>query len=242
MKSISLLLDDIAFIRSGLNDDQFDPVRFGIQAETAGVNGLACTYAGSPKGISERDLKLLNEVKQTFFNMRIPVNSESTRLALSIMPDMVTFVDVKSSDPRKVIPLNPNQIQSEIEHIVPDLQANNISVSILITPDIDTLKAISKLPIDYVEIDVSEYTSAADVNEEIVALDKIKSASMAVGKWGMGINCIGNIGYYHIPALAHIPNLEDIILGTKFMQRALLVGLDRAVTEAIQLMRFREID
>ena len=242
MKRLNLMLDDIAFIRSGLGDNQFDPVRFGIQAETAGVNGFTCTYSGSPKGITERDIKLLKDLKQTFFNLHIPVNSDALRIALSIIPDMVTFIEIQSNDPRKILPLDPNLNQSEIEKIVPDLQANNISVSILIKPEIDILKAISKLPVDYIEIDVSEYTEAPDINEELVALDKIKSASLAVSKWGMGVNCIGNIGFNHIPVLAQTPNLEDITLGSQFIHRALLVGLEKTVIEAAQLMRYREIE
>ena len=242
MKRLSVLLDDLAVIRSALSDDKIDPVRFGVIAETAGANGLVCTIMGKGKGVVERDLKMLKAIKQSYFNLRMPIDNEAMRLALAILPDMVTFVDIATGESHKVGPVEPGSHQAEIESMLPNLQANNITVSVLLKPDIESLKAISKLSVDYVEIDVSEYTGASDINDEIVALDRIKSAALAVGKWGMGVNCSGNIGYEDLDGLAQTPNLEDITIGTSLIRRALYVGIDQAVGEALQLMRHREID
>jgi pyridoxine 5-phosphate synthase len=242
MKRLSVLLDDIAFIRSALNDDHFDPVRFAILSENSGANGIVFTFSGNDNGIRERDLRLAKEMLGSFFNLRIPMKESAVKMALSLIPDMVTFVDVHANEPRRTFTVDPVEHQQEIQQILPDLQANNISVSLLIKPELDTLKAMSKLAIDYVEIDTSEYTRAHDINDEIVALDKIKSAALAVSKWGMGVNCSGNISYQDIAGLAQTPNLEDITLGTHFINRALQVGIDRAVSEAIQLINYREIE
>ncbi|MBN2365652.1 MAG: hypothetical protein EH225_06665 [Calditrichaeota bacterium] len=242
MKRLSILLDDLAIIRSVMNDDGIDPVRFGILAETAGANGLVCTFSGSQKGIQEKDLRLLKDMNRSFFNLRIPIQADIMRLSLSLKPDMVTFLDVSPGVAGKIEPLNPNSIQEEMEQMVPNFQANDIAVSILVRPEIDSLRAISKLSVDYVELDVREFTSASDINEEIVALDKIKSAALAVGKWGIGVNCSGNIGFDDISALAQSPNLEDIIVGSGFIQRSLFVGITQTVKEALELIRYREVD
>lgn len=242
MKRLSLLLDDIAFIRSSLSDDNYDPVRFAILAESAGANGIVFTYTGNESGIRERDLRLSKEMLKSFFNLRVPIKESPIKMALTLIPDMVTFVDVHPNEPRRVFPVDPEEHQQEIHQILPDLQANNISVSVLIKPEIDILKSISKLPIDYIEMDTFSYTNAPDINEEIVALDKIKSAALAVGKWGMGVNCSGNINYDDISALAQTPNLEDITLGNHFIQRSMQVGIEKAVSEALQLLHYREID
>ena len=242
MKRLSVLLDDLAFIRSALSDNRIDPVRFALLAESAGANGLVCTFSGSNKGILERDLRLIKELHKSFFNLRIPVHNDMMRLALSVIPDMVTFVDVKSGDSRKVSAIDPATHQAIIEEMLPNLQASNIGVSVLVKPEFDFLKAVSKLSVDYVEIDVSEYTSAPDINEEIVALDKIKSAALAVGKWGMGVNCSGNISFEDIHALAQTPNLEDITLGSELIFRSLNRGIERTIREGLELIRFREVD
>jgi len=242
MKRLSILLDDLALIRSMYAEGIIDPVRFGILAESAGANGLVCTFSGSPRGILEKDLRILKEMNRSFLNVRIPLQNDAMRLALSVAPDMVTFVDVKPNDPRKVTPLDLSTSPGEIDEIIPNLQSNNIAVSVLVRPEIDFLKAISKLSIDYVEIDTAEFTSAPDINDEIVALDRIKSAALAVGKWGIGVNCSGNISLEDLAALSQVPNLEDIILGSQFIQRTFYVGIDRAVREALEIIRSRELE
>lgn len=242
MKRLSVMLDDLALIRLVLADEKIDPVRFGVLAETAGANGLVCTLAGKGRGVEERDLKMIKAIKHSYFNLRMPIDNDAMRLALAILPDMVTFVEIASGDSRKVDTINPAMHHADIETMLPNLQANNIAVAVLLKPDIESLKAISKLSVDYVELDAREYTQANDINDEIVALDKIKSAALAVGKWGMGVNCSGNIGYEDIDGLAQIPNLEDISIGTPLIHRALFVGIERAVGEALQLLRHREID
>lgn len=242
MKRLSVLLDDIAFIRSALNNDNFDPVRFAILSENSGANGIVYTFTGNENGIREKDLRLSKEMLKSFFNLRIPLKESAVKLALSLIPDMVTFVDIHANEPRRTFAVDPVERQQEIQQILPDLQANSISISLLIKPELDTLKAISKLAIDYVEIDTSDYTQAHDINEEIVALDKIKSAALAVNKWGMGINCSGDISYQDIAGLAQTPNLEDITLGTHYINRALQVGTDRAVAEAMGLIHYPELD
>ncbi len=242
MKRLSVLLDDLAIIRSTFTEMKLDPVRFGVLAETAGASGLVCTFSGSTKGLLERDLRLIKEIRKSFFNLRIPVHNDAMRLALSLSPDMVTFVEVKSNDPRHVTAIDFGVHGTVIEEMIPNLQANNIATSVLVRPEIDYLKGVSKLPVDYVEIDVSDYTSAPDVNEEIVELDKIKSAALALGKWGMGVNCSGGIGFEDIHALAQTPNLEDITMGSEFIHRALLIGVEKTIKEALELIRFREVD
>ncbi len=242
MKRLSLLLDEVAFIRSALKNKDFDPVQFGILAETSGANGLVCTYFGKSNGITERDLRLLKEIRKTFFSIRIPVQEDALRLVLSLSPDMVTFVEVTPTHPFSVQPIDTTLHLDTIQQMLPDLQANNIPVSVLIEPEINILKNVNKLEMDYVEIDVTGYTEAENINDELLFLDKIKSATIAAVKLGMGVNCSGNISFEHISELAKIPNLEDIIIGGQIVQRSIYVGVEKAVSEALQLIRHREID
>jgi len=242
MKRLSLLLDDIAVMRSAFNDATFDPVRFSVISEIEGANGLVYTFRESNQSLCERDARSIKEVRKTFFNLRIPVEDRSLHLALSLMPDMVTLVDLKSAELKTATPIDVSLHLEEIENMLSDFQANHISVSVLIQPQINILKNISKLSVDYVELDVTEFTAAQDINEEMLALDKIKSAAVAAGKLGLGVNCSGGIGYEHLSTLVQIPNMEDIVVGRPLIQRALWLGIGRAVKDALDLIRHREID
>lgn len=242
MKRLCVQLDDVAFMRSALQSNSYDPVQFGILAENFGAHGLGCTFISDSKGVSERDVRILKETRKSFLNVKVPVHQEAVRVVLSAMPDMVTFVDAKLSEPGNIQPIDETVHLVSIEEMLPDLQANNISVAVFIQPEISILRTLSKYSVDYVELDASRYTGAEDINEEMLNLDKIKSAAIAAGKLGLGVNCSGGINYAHIAPLAQIPNMEDIIIGGHLIRNALFKGIEKAVDEAIQLIRYREYD
>ncbi len=236
MSRVNVLLDDVAALREVLKNDKFDPVQVAVLAEAAGANGITCTFSSEKSPIRERDVKLLKEIRQTFLNVRIPVDEQIVRKVLSIAPDMVTFVRVEAVGGH-VLPVDLQLHLEMIEEFVPDLQANDISVAILIPPQISGLKTLSKMSVDYVELSALEFTQAADTNEELMALDKLQSAAVGGTKLGFGINCSGGIGFEHLEPLARISAIEDIIIGTAFYQRALLVGVEKAVQEALTAVR-----
>ncbi|MFZ0390983.1 MAG: pyridoxine 5'-phosphate synthase [Calditrichia bacterium] len=243
MKRLSILLDDIAMIRNVIGLSEPDPVQVAVLAEAAGVQGLACTFRGGTNtGITERDLKLLKDIRKSFLNLYIPAQDEPIHQAMSLSPDMVTFIHEGTGQKGRIQPVSPENELERVEQMLPDFRANRISVAIRIEPEINLMKSLSRMPIDYVELDVSTFTAAADINEEIVALDHIKSSAMAAAKLGFGVNCGGGIRYEHIPQLGRIPQLEDVILGRQFLQRAFLVGVDRAVNEALQLLRQHKLE
>ncbi|RMF61935.1 MAG: hypothetical protein D6748_00580 [Calditrichaeota bacterium] len=238
MKRLTVSVDDIAFLRYVFNDHDFDPTQFAILCEVAGASGISATFPAKSSGVSERDIKLLKQLHKTFFNLHLPLNPESLKIALTLSPDMVTFVDLQPGDPVKLAPLPAYQIEESLSSSLPDFHANGISVAVYCEPEISILKTLSKLEIDYVEFDCTGYTRASDSNEELVGLDKLNSATMAAAKLGFGINCFGNIDYYHLSSLAAIPRLEDICMGEALLKRSFLVGVNQAIAEAKQEILF----
>ena len=242
MKRLSIRLDDVPYIRSTLQDDRFDPVQMAVLAEIAGANGIVGTFTGNKNSLTERDVRLLKNVRKTFFNLRIPLDEEAIRVALDTVPDMVTFVQVPPNNPLRAEPLDISLVLEDIDQFLPDLQANGISIAVLVAPEISSLRSLTKIAVDYVEFNITAYTGAQDVNEELVALDKIKSATIAAVKLGLGVNCSGGIRLEHLPPLARIPSLEDIVVGTSFLQSAMLRGVEKTVQEFLQHIRAAEVE
>ena len=232
MKRLTVALDDIARIQEIFGNDALDPVRYGILCETYGADGLSVTLTHSARGIPEKDIRLLKDLRRSYLNLHIPFHAELFKPALSIAPDMVTFVETPHNQPDKLLPLSPSVLNETLGEVLPNFQSNNISVAVLISPDINVLKSLSKLEIDYVELDCTEYTHATNTNDELVALDNLKTAAMGAAKLGLGINCYGGIGYQHLADLRQLPHLEDVTIGQSLIQRAFLMGLEKAIQEA----------
>ena len=237
MKRLTVMLNEIATLRDLYPESAFDPVQFGLLCEVAGATGLSLTLSGKNRGIQERDVRLLQEIHKTFLNLHVPIESAAVKQVLTLRPSMVTFVLTDERHPARNLPVGQSDYMEGIAEYLPDLQANNISTALYISPEINLLKALSKLKIDYVELDCSEFTGAADSNEQLVGLDRLQSAALAAGKLGFGVNCLGGIGYPHLPELLRIPHVEDITLGLQLIQRAFIVGIKEAVSEGLQALR-----
>ena len=155
-------------------------------------------------------------------------------MALSHKPEMVTFVNIEKNNPNLFMPMSSEDLYQGMPDILPDFQASNISVAAFVSPNIDILKQLSKIQIDYVEFDCTQLTNANDTNEELLETDNLKTAILGAAKLGLGINCSGGINYSHLPILAGLPQLEDITMGLSILKRSIAVGIDKAVREALQ--------
>lgn len=232
-RRLTVDVDDVARLRSFFKDQAFDPVQFAVLCEYAGAHGIMASLLPGGGGLQQRDVELIKQVHQSFFNLHLPLDNEHCKLALSLKPDMVTFVQTSKAHPAPA-PLEPEFILTALPEVLPNFQANNIAVAVYISPSIATLKELTKVHIDYVEFDCNGLALAADTNEELVALDTLRSAVFAAAKLGLGVNVFGAIEYEHLPALAAIGQLEDVTMGRSLLRRALQVGIDRAVQEALR--------
>ncbi|HQV33835.1 MAG TPA: pyridoxine 5'-phosphate synthase [Calditrichia bacterium] len=240
MKKLIVSVDDIATLRYSLNDSDIDPVQFAVLAEVAGANGIMATLTENKSGIQERDASLIKKLSKSFFNLHIPADTQFIKQALAIKPDMVTFVEITRAENVRLAPLSASNITDVLGGVLSDFHASNISVATLCYPEIAVLKQLSRVQIDCVAFDCSEYTQAQDSNEELVALDKLRSTTLGAAKLGIGVNYYGGLDYGHLSSLARIPRVEDLTLGLNLIKRALLVGVERAVLEARQLIMVQE--
>lgn len=236
MSRLALNVDPIALIRNILGGNTPDPVQSCILAEIGGVESIVCYLRNDLKTINERDLQILREVSKTHFNVRCDVNDQIIKKLLKTKPDMVTFVD---NNPTSII--NPNFLIVEehfdsLKDYIADLRANNIASSILIDPTIENVKNAGKLELDYVEFDVTKYTFAENLDEELSELENINILSNAANKLGMGVNASGLIDAGNLIDISKIQSIEDIIIGQSILDKALAVGFENAVRDFISLM------
>lgn len=238
MKRLIVAVDDIAVMRYLMKDSDIDPVQVAVLAETAGAAGITALLADSERGVQERDAALIKKLSKTFVNLHIPADPRLVKQALNIKPDMVTFVEVGRGEPPLMLPVSASGLEDVLGPYLADFHANGISVGVFAEPEIGVLKALSRVQVDYVEFDARGYTEAADSNDELVGLDRLSSAALGAVKLGLGVNCYGGIDFEHLPSLAQVPRLEDIGMGMSLAKRALLVGVDRAVREARELILF----
>ena len=62
-------------------------------------------------------------------------------------------------------------------------------------------------------------------------------AARAGAKLGLGVAAGHGLNYENVEAIARIPEIDELNIGHAIVARAVLVGMDRAVRDMLQLMQ-----
>ena len=68
-------------------------------------------------------------------------------------------------------------------------------------------------------------------------LEKITNMAVAGAKLGLGVSAGHGLNYQNVTAIAKIPQVEELNIGHSIVSRAVLVGMERAVREMLDLIR-----
>jgi pyridoxine 5-phosphate synthase len=156
---------------------------------------------------------------------------------MDTLPDMVTLVPEKRQELTTEGGLDVITNLDRLAETINNLHAHNIVVSLFIDADIQQIKASSRVGADYVELHTGEYANAEDLNTMNEELEKLTSMAAAAAKLSLGVSAGHGLDYQNVGAVAKIPQVEELNIGHSIVSRAVLVGMERAVREMLNLIR-----
>jgi len=90
---------------------------------------------------------------------------------------------------------------------------------------------------DYVELHTGSYATADELNQVVDELEKLKSMAAAASKMGLGVSAGHGLNYQNVIDIAKIKQVEELNIGHSIISRAIMVGMEKAVREMIELIR-----
>ncbi len=237
MVRLGVNVDHIATVREARKGIEPDPIAAAVLCELAGADGIVCHLREDRRHIKDRDLSLLRQLVKTHLNLEMAATDELVKKAINVLPDMVTLVPERRQEITTEGGLDITANYDYFEEVTSSLRANNIVVSFFIDPDIYQIKSAAKLGADYVELHTGSYANADDLNQVVDELEKIKSMAAAAAKMGLGVSAGHGLNYQNVVDVAKIKQIEELNIGHSIISKAVLVGLDRAVREMINLIR-----
>ena len=237
MVRLGVNVDHVATVREARRGIEPDPVAAAVLCELAGADGIVCHLREDRRHIKDRDLSLLRQVVKTHLNLEMAATDEMVKKAVNVLPDMVTLVPERRQEITTEGGLDARGNFDLLEEAISNLRANNIVVSLFIDPDIHQIKAAAKLGADYVELHTGTYANAEELNQVIEELENLKSMAAAAAKLGLGVSAGHGLNYQNVVDVAKIPQIEELNIGHSIVSRAVLVGMDRAVREMVELIR-----
>ncbi len=238
MARLGVNIDHIATVRQARGGAEPDPVAAAAIAELAGADGITIHLREDRRHIQDRDLKILRQTVKTRLNLEMAATHEMVGVAITVKPEMCTLVPEKRQELTTEGGLDVRYNLDQVKASVESLQSGGIVVSLFVDPDPDQIKAATKAGADYIEIHTGAFAGATDwkaVDQELI---KIENAVKLAQKLGLGVNAGHGLNYTNIKLISAIRGIEEYNIGHSIISRAVLVGLDKAVRDMVELVRF----
>lgn len=238
MAKLGLNVDHIATVRQARGGIEPDPVTAAAMGELAGAEGITVHLREDRRHIQDRDLEILRRTIKTKLNLEMAATQEMVRTALRIKPEQVTLVPEKRQELTTEGGLDVILNLKSISDAVKRLREDGIVVSLFVDPHQEQIKAANKSGANYIEIHTGAYAEANNWKSQERELEAIDTAIKLARKVGMGVNAGHGLNYVNIKALAAIGGIEEYNIGHSIISRAMLVGLDRAVKDMVELIKY----
>lgn len=238
MAELIVRIDHVAALRQAGHDSHSpDPVAAAVMAELAGADGIAVHLWPDRSQIQERDVRMLRNMLCDGMMLEMPVTSELVGIALDIRPDLLNIVPDNESDPTFPSGLDLTVHAKDIAETVAALQNNGIAVNILIDPEPEQIKIAHQIRANGVTLNTSAFCRAATATGRTQGVSKVVDAAKLAHKLRLRVMAGNGLNYSTIKSLKGLREIEAFAIGHGIMARALLTGLNSAVTEMLALIK-----
>ncbi len=214
-----------------------DPLVAASLCERAGASGITAHLRADRRHMQDRDLERLRANIMTKLNLEMGNTSEIIDFAIRLQPDEVCLVPEKREEITTEGGLDLVRHERELAPTMKRLNSAGIRVSLFIDPEPEQIEAALRLTADMVELHTGALANAFTEKIEQQELGRLRDAAIRASNFGLQVNAGHGINYRNITLINQIPHLTELNIGHAIVARALLVGIETAVSEMLALMR-----
>ncbi len=237
MTRLGVNIDHVATLRQARGVKYPDPVAAAAIVEMAGADGIVIHLREDRRHILDRDVYILRETVKTKLNLEMAATPEMVKIALETKPHMVTLVPEKRKEVTTEGGLNVRGNKAALAKTVTQLKNGGIVVSLFIDPHGKQIETSREVEADFVELHTGRYCDATTKEEEDKEYKNLLDAVGIAFDLDLGINAGHGLNYFNVRRVAEIKEIEELSIGHSIIARAVLVGLDRAVRDMIELIK-----
>lgn len=237
MTRLSVNINKVATLRNARGENIPDVVKFAIDCERFGAQGITVHPRPDERHITHKDVYDLRKVVTTEFNIEGYPSDDFMRMVIEVAPEQVTLVP----DAPGVLTSNAGWdvlANSEfLTGIVTRLRQAGIRSSIFVDADPIQVKEAARIGADRVELYTKPYADLYPENPE-EAVAAFAEASSEALKRGIGLNAghdlnLQNLSFFH----KNLPLLDEVSIGHAIISDALYLGIERTIREYLSCLR-----
>ncbi|SDB57538.1 pyridoxine 5'-phosphate synthase [Flavobacteriaceae bacterium MAR_2010_188] len=229
MTKLSVNINKIATLRNSRGGDTPNVVKFAIDAQNFGAEGITIHPRPDERHIRYADAYDLKPNVHTEFNIEGNPIKKFIDMVLEIKPDQVTLV------PDAVDAITSNSGWDTIKHkdflveVIKEFQSNNIRTSIFVDPDLRLVEAAQATGTDRIEL-YTEHFATEYSKGNFEAIKPYTDCAELATKLNIGVNAghdlsLENIKYFK----ENVPNLLEVSIGHALISESLYLGVDNVI-------------
>ncbi len=235
-------MDTVALLRETRKTKSPDPVFAAFLVEQAGAHTVNVQLRGDRAHIQERDVEQLRATVTGELNLVITPRQEMARLALTTKPERVTFIPERletAGGGGLDVMLNSTQLKERVR----EMRESTILPAIYLDPSIEQVKAAHQVGALGVELSTEAYVTASAAvamarDKEAVSreLQRLSDCTRLGAKLGLHVGLSHGLTLRNAPPLLSLGGLARVNVGHSLVSRAVMIGLERAASEWIDLL------
>ena len=237
MTRLSVNINKVATLRNARGENNPDVVRFALDCEAFGAQGITVHPRPDERHIRRSDVGALKKVLTTEFNIEGYPSEDFLRLVEETRPAQATLV-----------PDAPSQLTSDsgwdvrtnldfLREVCARLKRAGVRVSIFIAADPEQVRAAAEAGADRVELYTKPYADMYPGDPER-AVASFVEASAEAARVGLGLNAghdlsLENLAYFH----RMLPHLDEVSIGHALICDALYLGIRETITRYLNCLK-----
>lgn len=237
MTKLSVNINKVATLRNARGGSVPDVVKFALDCERFGAEGITVHPRPDERHIRYRDVYDLKPVLTTEFNIEGNPVPRFVDLVKEIKPAQVTLVP----DAENVLTSNAGwdtvKNQAFLSETVAEFKSCGIRVSIFIDPVPEMIEMAARTGTDRVELYTEAYARQYSADRAKAIAPYLMAATVA-RECGLGLNAghdlsLENLQYFH----QQIPWLDEVSIGHAIISDALYLGIEETIHRYLQCLR-----
>lgn len=229
MTRLSVNINKVATLRNARGENVPDVVKFAIDCERFGAQGITVHPRPDERHITRADVRALRPVVTTEFNIEGYPAPEFMDLVIEVRPDQVTLVPDSPSAVTSNAGWDVIANEAFLRGICARLREAGIRSSIFVDADPDQVRKAAEVGADRVELYTKPYADNYATDPAAAVAPFVKASQTAL-EIGIGLNAghdlnLDNLAYFH----ASLPLLDEVSIGHALIPDALYLGISETI-------------
>lgn len=242
-------IDHIATLRQLRGTPYPSIVEAARLAEKGGADQITVHLREDRRHIQDQDVRDLKQSLTVALNLEMAVTPEMVRFASKLGPQWVCLVPEKRRELTTEGGLNIAKNQKSVGAAIEKLKKKGIQVSCFIEPSIEAVELSADLGASAVELHTGRYCLAAQralgarsAQVQVKELKRIQQAGLRAAELGLHVHAGHGFDYENVQEVVKLKNsagtplFEEYNIGHAIVCRAVIVGLEKAVSEMRALL------